>query len=399
MPSIVTKLQTLKVRQLQKLALSIGILSSGAKKDLINRLTETFQTYDRHGRGQSDLTARHESAKAKLQEQRNPALMSILSIDMGIRNLAYAHILVSSRFETDTSLEGTTQPISQPLSTAKISLNAWDRLAISSFPSHEIQRDPSAMPISKLGGLGKVVSQSSSYLQEGEEQTERDPKEHFAPYLYASHAYTLITSLLEAYKPTHILIERQRFRSGGSSAVLEWTIRVGVFEGMLYAVLHTLRQQGKGGLARPFVQGVDPQRVVRYWTNDEKKEDIAADSKKRVSSKEGKKAKIDLVGRCLSRSVGVDLDIASKAEIPLELGLIDGSQARDIVQAYLNKWNGGSRTSKKGAVRVSTEQNNERIENIGKLDDLADSLLQGITWLEWQKMTEKLLYSNAAIPI
>lgn len=394
MPSIISKLHTLKVRQLQKLALSIGILSTGTKADLVNRLSETLHTYDHQARGKNGFGSSHYSAEAKLQTPNGPGLMSILSIDMGIRNLAYAHLLVSPAVQT--SSVRTTESVYQPLSAAKISLNAWDRLAISSFPTCDIHKDdPSTMSISKLGGLRKAIF---SNPQDEEEQPEKESKEHFAPYLYASHAYTLITSLLEAYKPTHVLIERQRFRSGGGSAVQEWTIRVGVFEGMLYAVLHTLQQQGKGDFDRLVVQGVDPQRVVRYWTNDEVK-DTTADSKKRVSSKEGKRAKIDLIGRCLSRCAGIgDFDKSSKHEIPLELSLVEGSQARDIVQAYLNRWNAGSRTAKRRDTRVNMEQSSGRIENIGKLDDLADSLLQGITWLEWQKMTEKLLYSNAVIP-
>ncbi|EFE41738.1 conserved hypothetical protein [Trichophyton verrucosum HKI 0517] len=397
MPSIISKLHTLKVRQLQKLALSIGILSSGTKVDLVNRLSETLHTYDHQARGKNGFGSSHCSTETKLQTPNGPGPMSILSIDMGIRNLAYAHLLVSPAVQA--SDVRTIESVYQPLSAAKISLNAWDRLAISSFPTCDIHKDPSTMTISKLGGLRKAIFQPSSNPQDEEGQPEKESKEHFAPYLYASHAYTLITSLLEAYKPTHVLIERQRFRSGGGSAVQEWTIRVGVFEGMLYAVLHTLQQQGKGEFGRLFVQGVDPQRVVRYWTNDEVK-DTTPDSKKRVSSKEGKRAKIDLIGRCLSRCVGVgDFDKSSKHEIPLELGLVEGSQAKDIVQAYLDRWNAGGRTAKRcNDIRASMEQSNGRVENIGKLDDLADSLLQGITWLEWQKMTEKLLYSNAVIP-
>ncbi|OAL70667.1 hypothetical protein A7D00_4995 [Trichophyton violaceum] len=386
MPSIISKLHTLKVRQLQKLALSIGILSSGTKSDLVNRLSETLHTYDHQARGKND----------KLQTPNGPGPMSILSIDMGIRNLAYSHLLVFPAVQA--SDVRTIESVYRPLSAAKISLNAWDRLAISSFPTRDIHTDPSTTSISKLGGLRKAIFQPSSNSQDEEEQPKKESKEHFAPYLYASHAYTLITSLLEAYKPTHVLIERQRFRSGGGSAVQEWTIRVGVFEGMVYAVLHTLQQQRKGEFDRLIVQGVDPQRVVKYWTNGEMK-DTTADSKKRVSSKEGKRAKIDLIGRCLTRCVDVgDFDKGSKYEIPLELGLVEGSQARDIVQAYLNRWNAGGRTAKRCGIRASMEQSSGRVENIGKLDDLADSLLQGITWLEWQKMTEKLLYSNAVIP-
>ncbi|KAM5469645.1 hypothetical protein MauCBS54593_004199 [Microsporum audouinii] len=407
MPGVITRLQGLKVRQLQNIALSIGILSSGTKKDLINRLSETFQKHNLQSR-EDGSTSRDNMVASRPQKNRNPEPMSILSIDMGIRNLAYAHLLVSSRGVLEARVSKTAQDKPLSLSGAKVYLNAWDRLAISSFPAPDMEEDPPTIPISNLGGLGTTTLIPPSCLQEEERQVEKETKEHFAPYLYASHAYTLITSLMEAYKPTHVLIERQRFRSGGGSAVQEWTIRVGVFEGMLYAVLHTLRRQGKGEqLGKVFVQGVDPQRVVRYWTNDEKKEEATPDSKKKVSSKEGKKAKIDLIGRCLSRCAGIGgyytptgsaVKERPKQEISMELDLVDDSQARDIVHAYLEKWNGGNNVSKKRATLAAPGKNKGNIENIGKLDDLADSLLQGITWLEWQKTTEKLLYNDAAIP-
>ncbi|KAK2850751.1 hypothetical protein FQN49_005351, partial [Arthroderma sp. PD_2] len=303
MPAVITRLNALKVRQLQNIALSTGVLSSGTKKELINRLTETFQKY---GQSHEDGSTSKRGWVASQSQGRNAKPLSILSIDMGIRNLAYAHILVSPRTSAEIDASKLVKNVSLPRSASKISLNAWDRLAISSFEKYDIEKDPAIIPISKLAGLRSDTSAALPCPGSEEEKAERAIKEQFAPHLYASHAYTLITSLLETYKPTHVLIERQRFRSGGGSAVQEWTIRVGVFEGMLYAVLHTLQRQAKGEFGNVFVQGIDPQRVVRYWTNGEKEEDQTPEAKKkRVSSKEGKKAKIDLIGRCISRSVGI----------------------------------------------------------------------------------------------
>ncbi|KAF3491876.1 uncharacterized protein GIQ15_01393 [Arthroderma uncinatum] len=403
MPAVVTRLSSLKLRQLQKIALSTGILSSGTKKDLTNRLIETFQKYNPQPY-EDDSISKRDLVASRLQE-RHAKPMSILSIDMGIRNLAYAHLLVSPRTATEASVRDLDGNVSMPLTASKIRLNAWDRLAISAFPRYDIEKDPATIPISKLGGLRRALPCPSN--EEGNAEVES--KEHFAPYLYASHAYTLITSLLETYKPTHVLIERQRFRSGGGSAVQEWTIRVGVFEGMLYAVLHTLQRQAKKEFGNVFVQGVDPQRVVRYWTNGEIKEDSTPEpKKKRVSSKEGKKAKIDLIGRCISRSISAadcytNIDGGGvverlKQEVSLDLDLVEDSHARDIVHAYLEKWNCGNRGSKKRPTSAnSTADGNSNVADIGKLDDLADSLLQGITWLEWQRTTEKLLHSDSAI--
>jgi len=188
--------------------------------------------------------------------------------------------------------------------------------------------------------------------------TEKDPKEEripekiskegFCPARYASNAYTLVDKLLSAYKPTHILIERQRFRSAGGSAVQEWTLRVGVMEGMLYAVLYALKQERGGDVSRMEVHGIEPKRVVKYW--------IDREGGVKMSAREVKKAKIEIVG-----------------------GFLEGGRVfpeggvRDLVAGYLKKLHGEGKGN-----------------GLGKLDDLADCLLQGVTWLEWEGMRGRL---------
>ncbi|KAF7585076.1 hypothetical protein BBP40_000908, partial [Aspergillus hancockii] len=159
-------------------------------------------------------------------------------------------------------------------------LNAWHRLAIADL-----------VPDSR---------------DNGHYNTEHEPndltKGSFSPAFYSQQAYTLINTLLATYQPTHILIERQRFRTGGGSAVQEWTLKVGVFEGMLYAVLYALKQERSGAGSAPVVLGVEPQRVARFWSES------GADrvgGKVKTSAKEGKRVKIDLVGGWLDLAVAV----------------------------------------------------------------------------------------------
>ncbi|KAF4188940.1 hypothetical protein CNMCM8694_004389 [Aspergillus lentulus] len=190
-----TWLNSLKATQLQRIAQATGIQSSGTKACLIARLKEELP--------QPDPENQMRTCKSTSSSTRTSG-MSILSIDMGIQNLAYAHLLVPR----DSNSAATAA------APGVVKLNAWRRLAVS-----DALLDPDS----------RSSPGSTSKQQKKEKHT-------FSPSEYARTAYALVTGLLHAYRPSHVLIERQRFRSGGGSAVQEWTLRVGVFEGMLYAV-------------------------------------------------------------------------------------------------------------------------------------------------------------------
>ncbi|KAE8136846.1 mitochondrial resolvase Ydc2 [Aspergillus pseudotamarii] len=376
-----TWLSSLKASQLQKIAQATGIRSAGPKAALINRLETEL--------AQCEYPSPSLVSKNKTKTNPKNQNLSILSIDMGIRNLAFAHLLVPSPQSTTRGTASMTTP----------TLNAWRRLAVSDLllPSGP---EPSS-PSPSLPELGSIKGTDSSDIDELSEfacQKDKDGKEMFHPSPYAKQAYILITTLLEKYQPTHVLIERQRFRSGGGSAVQEWTLRVGVFEGMLYAVLYALRRErarGKrGGTSScgsaPVVLGVEPQRVVRYWgdrlggeeVEKKKKEEEEEEGRRRRSSsssssssntREGKKVKMDLVGGWLD-------DALADGERGLKVAVSGDEELQGWVEAYLAKWKGKKR--RRGAVGVA---------DIGKLDDLADCLLQGVTWLDWHIMRDRLL--------
>ncbi|KAJ5176261.1 uncharacterized protein N7482_002138 [Penicillium canariense] len=379
-------LAPLKVAQLQHLARATGIQSSGTKSALLTRI---------------ETELRQQVAVSSGEKGDD---WSVLSIDMGIQNLAFAHLRVPRGCVASTQTPALSRPV----------LTAWHRLKVSEIGGLDLEGG-GGMNVPGVNVAGSTpesgaecissTSASTSAFTSTSTSTSTSPtasaksiatptsaKETFSPDLYAALAYTLITSLLTAYRPTHILIERQRFRSGGGSAVQEWTLRVGVLEGMLYAVLHALRLERGADLAAVQVHGIEPKRVVRYWGDLDPEAvgdsvDGATAKKGRVSAREVKKAKIDLVGRWLGASVETG---ASTGEMELVLGAkgdgkIDLAQdrpaLRELAAAYLRKWRGEGtrRTRSAGAVN-----------DIGKLDDLADCLLQGVTWVEWQVMRERL---------
>jgi cruciform cutting endonuclease 1 len=199
--------------------------------------------------------------------------------------------------------------------------------------------------------------------------TPEPEKEAFDPSTLANYAYRFIKGILSRHQPTHVLIERQRFRSGGASAVQEWTIRVGVFEGMLHAVLKTLSEEL--GL-QVTVQGVDPGRVTRYWL-----EGRAAHGRRVRTVKESKKIKIDIVGESLKGSRKSLVDIGPRSN------RFDGQDVAQMAEAFVARWK-----KKDGRKR------DHRTKETFKLDDLSDCLLQGVAWLDWRKKRQHVLQSG-----
>ena len=192
-------------------------------------------------------------------------------------------------------------------------------------------------------------------------------KEPFDPQTYAAYAHNLVTSLLShpASPPTDILIERQRFRSGGGSAVQEWTLRVNMFEGMLWAVLKALWAGS--------VWAVEPARVARFWCAEKElsekgveKEVEKGKSRKGMAAKT-KEEKIMIVERWLKEGGVVETSGTAKA----------------TAEAYLAKRANNGRKGRDAA--------GEGVEKLGKLDDLADCLLQGMAWVKWEENRRKIL--------
>lgn len=365
-----TWLAPLKVAQLQRIARATGIQSSGTK---------------------NVLTARIEAALCQRlvipAQEKNRNDWSVLSIDMGIQNLAFAHLRVPRASLIQTAAPAPPRPV----------LTAWHRLKVSEIGTLDLEGTGARIDVAGIVSDPEAESLPSTKTVKAKAKPAAGLKEAFSPDLYAATAYTLITSLLSAYKPTHILIERQRFRSGSGSAVQEWTIRVGVLEGMLHAVLHTLRHERGSELAEIEVQGIEPKRVVQYWEDlDSDTAPRSEDSTKkgRVSAREVKKAKIDLVGRWLNSTLDSNISEngASSSSGEMEPGATldrkiclaaDMSALHDLAGAYLRKWRGEG--TRKKSLSVADSGN-----AIGKLDDLADCLLQGVTWVEWQAMRERL---------
>jgi cruciform cutting endonuclease 1 len=290
---------TLKLAQLKQLAFKCGISTSGTKPILIARLHDEIP----------------------LTPRQRPSPLRILSIDMGIRNLAYCILDIPKTSSKNLS-----------------SIRAWHRLAVSTAPEMREVREG-----------------------EGSDIDIKPVKEAFNPATLSAAAYTLLRKKLLLEEPTHVLIERQRFRTMGSRNILEWTVRVNMFESILYAVLCTLKGEG---VWNGEVQAIAPGKVGPFWLGEETGE--GEGSKKERKSKSAKirnkGAKIDLVRGWLEGGEMVELGNES---------------VENVARRYREKWDRrpGGRKKVQG----------EKEDKMGKLDDMADSLLQGMAWIQWEE--------------
>ncbi|KIW26622.1 uncharacterized protein PV07_06441 [Cladophialophora immunda] len=309
-------LEELTLNKLHRLATALGTPCSGTKLARIEAIRHATSNTVRDG-----------------DSRRRVPNLSLLSIDMGIRNLAFAHLTAP--------IEEATRPLKH-IQYSMPTLQAWRRIAVAESLDTTSGRPCSALEKSTTTAVNPAEAS----------------KESFEPIDYARHAYHLVKYMLEAYQPNHVLIERQRFRSGGQSAVQEWTLRVGVFEGMLYSVLRTLVEEHKLQLS---IEPMQPPRVNRYWL--EVSQGLLGSKENKLVGRQIKKAKIDLVGHLL-RDGSLDVCV--------------GKGVQKTASDYVSRVNKASQRGRADATKMS------------KQDDLADSLLQGLAWIHWQNNRRRI---------
>ncbi|KAI1825431.1 mitochondrial resolvase Ydc2 [Xylaria intraflava] len=362
--------RTLRVSDLQRLSSLCGLPTSGRKDDLIARLSAV--------RG-----------NASSRSNPGPAPV-ILSIDLGIKNLAFSLMTpaspVSPRPKVRSKYITTDQ---SPISPPAIKLHAWKRLSLLPDPAD----------VSPQDGGGPMPSVGSS-------------AEFFAPAAMAKTANAFLQETVLQLKPlpTCILIERQRWRSQSSAAIQEWTVRVNTLEAMFHASLKTLRDFGAW---EGDVVSVQPARVSQlflYATKedtgrtakiDKKTQELeegeidASDENKptrkrktsRKTSAETKKLKIELLGSWLGQGDRI-----------IQPGNLETGHMLDGYRLALegnNRSKGGRRSKSKRATE-ETEAEKEQLMLGKKLDDVTDSLMQGMAWLRWQENLSLLQLESGA---
>ena len=301
-------LQSCTVAQLQSIARSIGS-NTGGKKDILRSHVLDELQHDHFSLPSSNRRV-------------GPCQHKIVSIDMGIRNLAICSIIVPEHRHPN-------RPLAMPI------VQIWERIAISKKATADDLEQ---------GSPGSMA------------------KEAFDPQTYAQYAYDLVVKRIVQCQPTQILIERQRFRSMGGSAVQEWTLRVNMFEAMIYATLRTLSENK---LWQGSVHPIAPAKVSKFWLGDDNDEHLKFATSKSLKTKS---AKIALVGSWLFKGQLLELQ----------------GEAADTARAYQMKL-AGRRVRKGAAEQKATAEQSQIPRDIGKLDDLADCLMQAIAWIRWEE--------------
>lgn len=314
----------------------------------------------------------------------------VLSIDLGIRNLAYSLLEVPdpSHGLPAKNVKGPKNKGTVPSSTVPVvpRLLAWERLALipkteklappkrsakkSRKKSREDdendadQQDEQVLPKkSRRKAKTEDVAQGSQAVDltaESGPATTPVLMEDFSPARLSALAVDLILNRLLPLRPDVVTLEQQRFRQMGGSGVYEWTLRVNSLESMLYAVLTLLRETGqwhRGGRIEPVVaRNVLEFMVVRDRAAGFDVGDIWG------RGADNKKVKKDIIGRTLASAEGLAVEEAAQA----------------IASEYLDEWQG----------KKSFQRKADRMK---KLDDLADCLLQGLAFIHWQNNKKILL--------
>lgn len=339
---------SLKRVQLQSIATSIGAPVSGTKPQLLSGIHEIINQTSNSLLQEKPTTGRNASTRN----------LRVLSIDMGIRNLAFAFLTCEVAASTG---KGVKSVFSKP------ELRQWRRIELfkvgQTIRSAERDRD--------TNGISASIGEMESQLDVNDASTAVALEESFEPPVLAKHAYTF-AKYCAGLRPTHILIERQRFRTGGHTAVLEWALRVGMLESMLHSTFHTFKEEGI--LSDVSVEPILPMRVNKFWFADQ--EELLTDAYaegllERKGNKEAKLAKIAIVGKMLKQSG------ANSGPFSVHV------DAKLTVSAFL------SRSTPRSGTRKATAL-------LEKLDDVADSLLQGLAWLKWQENRRSLVTTSAA---
>lgn len=307
-------LSKIKLTQLKVLSTLLGLPSSGTKSVLLEGIIKAST-----------------AAGALGSKISRSSPIVVKSVDMGVRNLSLVNLHAPSFVSESLQAEASHEKY------GKIGISQWKRLDVEKgFRPDSWSPEVSSFDVDRLAVISHALVRHEFALNV--------PGENVCK--------------TNSHWPDVILIERQRFRSGSSASILEWTIRVNMLENMLHAILHTLAPP-----ETVVVASVNPKAVLNYWIQR------TGTAREEKGYKETKAFKTRLAAAVLGLHYPSQPPLLNKKNIPmldisgLELATapcgfdILDTESQDVAQIL-------------GSAKV-------------KDDDLADSFLQGLAWLEW----------------
>ena len=386
--------KNLTVADLKALLTRIGSPTSGRKPVLAARLTQDLQV-PRLPLSSKNATSRTKSGRAQIGNHKKSA--RILSIDMGVKNLAFC--VADASMQSRAGQSGKSESDSEARQVeAKMHTIAWRRVDV----MHEM-----------------AEANARHQLPIGDHSVAPEPnlEGSFHPRVLARAAHALLTRVLLPYKPDIILIERQRYRSGSGAAIQEWTVRVNMLESMLWAVLEALKGEtwnlpspsNAEDAGQPQVFDVSPARVGTFWIDSPDKKQDARRSAASIQAFElGPKGEVSEKA-CESAATARKISVAK----------VRKKDKIQLVRSWLSHAPYSSKTTKTGNDKEQAQENNALITfsfapeaeetrealcitrsgtkrskimnkdiaktgDVRKLDDLADCFLQAAAWVAWE---------------
>ncbi|RMJ27816.1 crossover junction endodeoxyribonuclease activity [Aspergillus sp. HF37] len=342
-----------------------------------------------------------------------PQEMRVLSLDTNYQNVGYAHFVVPR--DERTNLEDPNRPLP--------SLTGWGSMDVKQMA--ELQREPDPTQLSSPSKTGTKRLKELDILHE-------QSVSGLATDAYARHAYNFVSSLFDAHNPTHVLIERQRLHP---KADIDAALRRGMFEGMISASVYAVQRER--GL-RPFIQAIDPVSVAASIDLSLVPYVESPKLIRKMVMNEPKRARVDLAGRWLvdwavahdntantnglsimdevHQAAGLDVEPEGTLRLPTPGATLPTERAnpdfyrklrisaehpaaRDCAVQYLKDWHvqlmrgrAWEMTRAAGSIQKRRREATRFQEHRGmyQLDDLAMSLVQGLVWLDWHVMRDRV---------
>ncbi|KAF9143878.1 hypothetical protein BGX30_014466 [Mortierella sp. GBA39] len=332
---------------------------------------------------------------------------SIVSIDIGIRNLAWVELSKDGEIlrwaVEDLLVPSPTSSFGEPQTALQVK---------------EGEESTEGVESSSLKKSRRRVGAGSNTKQK--QRVKKPPAPAYDPQAVALRVDKVMRTILQESESVQgIILERQRFRSGGMHTMLDSTFKCGVVEGMIhtwFAFWQHEQERGRavGGEeeerkdkedACVFIESVPPRAVAVRWGIG------ASGAKASASNRKNKQALLldgtapdmkendimsDVVGKEESKSVRID-SIPS-TQLPKSLTYRHKKvQSRAIVDNWIYPNPGEeehvdtiatnvtieSSLPAKFRVRCSPEMR-EWYSQEQKRDDLSDCLLQAVAWFEWK---------------